>query len=372
MCCEFVFIIIFFMKLSSYKVFQFSILVSIALIASSCREFRAIPGHGGGKRFSEEQRAITKSIRAAVDDMNLMELKGKKVKIVLQSISHSGGGSTRLPGLTSFDMRKTISSSVSNSIANSLGGYTNLVDPKYLLGKDETSTGPRTNNNNFSARDDNRTGANDSFNHGYRYQPNATVNTHSVSTNSDLNYLNSVLQMKCHHEGVVLTNAGDYFLYVIVDILGTNRSRNDLIAYTKDNLTGECELSYYVMNKKGQIVFKLRNTGAKSTYGEQAFVGFNLNRPTHNLKRFKPEAIMAFCEVDETKKSAGVILKRADIINVPMVNKKKETADPDELANQIDSLIKEGDLEKAKTLLKSLKKVDPNHPSIESFSSTLD
>jgi hypothetical protein len=359
------------MIITFFRVLRLSALLIALCLLSSCREIRAIPGHGGGKRFSEEQRAITKSIRAAVDDMNLKEIQGKKVRVILQSISHSGGGSTRLPGWNNFDMRKTISSSVSNSIANSIGGYRSLVDPKFLLGKDETSTGSETNRNDFSTKGDDRTGTNDSFYHSYRYQPNATLNTHSVSTNTDLNYLNSILQMKCHHEGIVLSNTGDHLLYVIVDILGTNRSRNDLIAFTKDKLTGECEISYYVMNKKGQMVFKLRSTGAKSTYGEQAFIGFNLNRPTHNLQRISPEPIMSFSKKNEAKNIKSS-LNDSDIIDISMEHNVKETADPDELANQIDTLIKDGNLEKAKILLKSLKKIDSNHPSVESFSSTLE
>jgi hypothetical protein len=342
------------------------------LVLTSCREIRAIPGHGGGKRFSEEQRAMTKSIRAAVDDMELKELKGKTVRIVLQSIAHSGGGSTRLPGWTSFDARKTISSSLSTVANNTVGGYTNLVDPKFFLGKDETSTGPRTNNNNFSDRNETRYSDNRNFNHGYRYQPNATVNTHSVSTNSDLNYLNSVLQMKCHHENIILSGKGEYTLYVLVDILGTNRSKNDLIAYTRDKLTGECEISYYVMNKANSIHVPLRKTGAKSVYSEQAVIGFNIDYPRHRLKRFSPDKIMSF-----GSKNEGTMINRSaknknHIIDMPLKQPLFSKEDPDELANQIDSYIKEGDNEKAKALFKKLKKIDKNHPSLEGFASTLE
>jgi hypothetical protein len=356
-----------------FRKFSTPIALSLCLLLlCSCREFRAIPGHGGGKRFSEEQRAVSKSIRAAIDDMDLKELKGKKVRVILQTISHSGGGTTRLPGWNSFDMRKSISRNLSGSIQKGLAGYTNLTDPRYLLGKDETSTGSKTNNTNYYDRENTNVSNNSSFNHGYRYQPNATINTHSVSTNSDFNYLNSILQMKCHHEGIYLTNKGDYLLYVLVDILGTNRSKNDLIAYTKEKLSGECEISYYTMQNNGKMLFKLRSAGAKSTYSEQAIGGFNISKPSYKLNRFQPDSIMSFGSKKELPEKMDYDLKKDDLIDVELKTNGAKKVDPDELANEIDNYIKEGNKESARVLYKKLIKSHPDHPRVEEFKASLE
>ena len=42
------------------------LLVLFALVASGCGEMRPVPSHGGGKRFDEEQRAVSSAVETAV------------------------------------------------------------------------------------------------------------------------------------------------------------------------------------------------------------------------------------------------------------------------------------------------------------------
>ena len=62
------------------------------VFTTGCGTLTGIPGHGGGKRFAVEQRLVSATIRAALKDIDVSELKGKKVAIVFDLISDEGGG----------------------------------------------------------------------------------------------------------------------------------------------------------------------------------------------------------------------------------------------------------------------------------------
>lgn len=51
-----------------------------------------IPAHGGGKRYATEQRLVSASIRAALRDIDVSVLKGKRVALVFDIIADEGGG----------------------------------------------------------------------------------------------------------------------------------------------------------------------------------------------------------------------------------------------------------------------------------------
>ena len=50
-----------------------------ALLLTGCGTLTGIPSHGGGKRFAVEQELVAASSRAAVKEMDLSALKGRKV-----------------------------------------------------------------------------------------------------------------------------------------------------------------------------------------------------------------------------------------------------------------------------------------------------
>src|SRR3954468_23847654 len=78
------------------------VVLACALAAGGCGDFRGIPTHGGGKRFDEEQRVVAGAIRRTLADMDLTDLAGKKVTILLDCISQDGGGYITFPGLSSI------------------------------------------------------------------------------------------------------------------------------------------------------------------------------------------------------------------------------------------------------------------------------
>ena len=73
---------------------------AIGVIALACASMilpgcgiTGIPAHGGGKRYATEQRLVSASIRAALRDIDVSALKGKKVALVFDLIADEGSGS---------------------------------------------------------------------------------------------------------------------------------------------------------------------------------------------------------------------------------------------------------------------------------------
>src|SRR3954454_24167944 len=83
--------------------FCIALAISIApALLCGCGEFRGIPSHGGGKRFDEEQRVVAGTIRQTLADIDLAELAGKRVQVVMESIATDGGGNVSFPGVNSI------------------------------------------------------------------------------------------------------------------------------------------------------------------------------------------------------------------------------------------------------------------------------
>ena len=60
---------------------------------SACGTLTGIPAHGGGKRFATEQRLVSASIRAALKDIDVTPLKGKRAALIFDLVADEGGGS---------------------------------------------------------------------------------------------------------------------------------------------------------------------------------------------------------------------------------------------------------------------------------------
>ena len=66
-------------------------LACTSLILPGCA-ITGIPAHGGGKRYATEQRLVSASIRAALRDIDVTMLKGKRVALIFEIIADEGGG----------------------------------------------------------------------------------------------------------------------------------------------------------------------------------------------------------------------------------------------------------------------------------------
>ncbi len=212
-----------------------------ALLTGGCGTYRGIPTHGGGKRFDEEQRIVAGAIRQAVGDMNLKELSAKRLQIVMECISHDGGGSITWPGLQSISANANYSNNVEGA------GEPNDRRTTEVLGAGG----------------------------GLTIQPNPVFFPAVFPTQPDATYLRATVEMKARHDGIIVTDAQpDAVLFLLVDVLGTNRSRTDNILVVDEDYKASCELTYYAVDTRtGQLLFRARQSGAEARYDERHTLG---------------------------------------------------------------------------------------------------
>ena len=114
-----------------------ALMTSSALVLSGCGTLTGIPAHGGGKRFSVEQRLVSSSVRAALKNIDVSSLRGHRVALVFDFIADEGGGTIQggrasLGGLISTG---TVVSPVTNTtnqfqvfdLVNTGTNYTNTL-----------------------------------------------------------------------------------------------------------------------------------------------------------------------------------------------------------------------------------------------------
>lgn len=244
------------------------ILLGLGLLAGGgCGEFRGIPTHGGGKRFDEEQRAIAGAIRQSVADMDLAELSGKRVAIVLDCVAQDGGGNAGFPGLN------YIGAGINGNV-----GTGNLVQINQSL---REGTGVTNDNSNTNL----------GGNAGVGIRPQMDYSTHAFPSSADAVYLKATLEMKALHAGlqVVGGDQADAVLHVLVDVLGTNRSRDERIVSNSEKLQASCEATYYARDAKtGDLIFAARQVSAASKYVELRALGVGTLAIARSIDRTLP------------------------------------------------------------------------------------
>jgi hypothetical protein len=248
----------------------------IAALSGGCGLFRGIPTHGGGKRFDEEQRVVASAIRRTLADMDLAELESRKIQVVIECVAQDGGGTVIFPGLTN------IGAGLSGNVGE--GNFVQIVPV--------VPQGSRTQSNN----DNSNLGGSVSAN----YNTNMTYSPAAMGSSADLAYLHAALEMKARHAGVVLVAAEpEVVLYVLVDVLGTNRSHFTNLVHTTETLEASCECTYYAMDTKtGALVFRARRASSSSTYREQRTWFVEGARVERSIERTTPTSL----PVDEEPK----------------------------------------------------------------------
>src|SRR3954463_113461 len=253
-------------------------MICCALLCGGCGVFRGIPTHGGGKRFDEEQRVVAGAIRQTLADLDVSELDGKKVQISLECISQDGGGNSTFPGING------INAGLSGNIGT--GNVVNVV--------------PSGNGVNLQQDNTSKGGGG---NIGFSYNPMLQSSAAAMSSMPDLGYLKASLEMKARHAGLLLLAPGtpdvEITLYVLVDVLGTNRSRTDEFFWNSDKLLASCECTYYAQDaKSGKLIFAARRASAAAAYSETRHLGHDTAIVDRTLHRTTPTSL----PVDEPRK----------------------------------------------------------------------
>ncbi len=195
--------------------------------------------------------------------MDLVELSGKQVQILVKNVAHDGSATMTWPGPETINLRADGRNTVYDNSRRSIigGGY----------------------------YDDN---SSDSFGGGLsmNYRLQSRYAPAPSRTSEDMNYLRAALEMKAVHSGVRVTaGAAPVMLNVLVDVLGTNRSRHDMIFHVHDELRVACEITYYAIDRaSGLLLFKARRAAAEATYRESRLRGLDDLEVTRQTRRIEP------------------------------------------------------------------------------------
>jgi hypothetical protein len=315
-----------------------SLLVLVVIFISGCGTWRGIPSHGGGKRFDEEQRVVASAIRQAIADMNVSELRGMKIQVRIDAMAQNGGGQLTLPGLSSIS-----------------AGY------------NETSTDGRSNN--IYSRD--------GWDASASVRTDVDLRPTVFASDGDLKYFEAALNMKLLHSGVsIAVKNPDSILYVLVDVLGTNRSRNDSLIAWKDNLRATCELTYYALEpQKNALFFAARRSSAESTYYEKSLLLLNNYQTGRDLEAITP----TYMPIDGKDANTPV-----SIVSTPEPGPDIDSNEPEQSSfekmrkrleqklQEANSYIQSGNLTAAEKNINDIRSVDPEFPGVDTAYSRLE
>lgn len=314
---------------------KISLLILLSVVVEGCNTYRYLPSHGGGKRFDEEERAVSASIRNAVAQVDIQCLIGHKANVTVLTLAHNGGGAVNLPGFNSA------SASYSQNSMN----Y-NYAPYAYLHNQD-------------------------SWNLSLGYQPNTTAWPTVFGTDQDLAYLEAALQMRLRVDGsTVAAPDPEYILYVLVDVLGTNRSKEDSFIVWRDVLTASCELTYYIVDTKtAKVVSGAKRASAEASYCESSIFGLAGYTARRSLYKTVPNPM-------PTDGNDPVIISY-HTIKTTMQQKiqQDEVQYSDPLAaklQQAQSQLNAGNWQAAEKLLMEIRSANSNYPGVAALASRVE
>ena len=184
---------------------------------TGCGTYSPIPAHGGGKRFAVEQALISTAMRSALSDIPIASLRDKKVYLQTAIINDEGGGvmgggrpyaSDQVNLLSSRGDASVNLSGSPNRLQLTAGVITLRADNSYIKDVGFNNSDSRQFGNLLAS---------------YLMRNNIMINPENESEGDP-----------------------DYFLEVIVDVLGSWRSRTDWLLTNKEKLMAIVSLEYVI------------------------------------------------------------------------------------------------------------------------------
>jgi hypothetical protein len=313
---------------------KFLTIIILAAFISGCNTYRFMPSHGGGKRFDEEERAVSAAIRNSIAQLDIKCLAGHKTNVVIVTMANNGGATVQLPGFNSA------------SASYSTNSY-NYGVPYYVVSDQ------------------------DSYSASLSYSPNISASPTVFGTDQDIAYLEASLQMRLRVSGIaVAVSDPNYVLYVLVDVLGTNRSKQDSIIVWRDILTASCELTYYVLDAKtNKIISGAKRASAEASYCEASIFGLAGYEAQRSQRQTSPNPM-------PTDSNDHVIISyKTTEAMTPQKGHEGEPTFRDPLATQLQeaqAYLDADNWQAAERLILKIRAANPNYPGLAALASTVE
>ena len=313
--------------------------ISLAtLLISACASFRGMPTHGGGKRFDEEQRVVSASIRHAANQMDFSKIKSRRVAIEVTSLETSGTGQAFYPGL------------------GSVNTYYDYYDElqKFDFSHRKMALTPEAGSgfvkDNDSTRDNIRVTPNFEFNPSLRANNNIT--------SQDVDYLSKVLEMRLRHDGfqIVPLPQAEAYIVVLVDALGTNLGRKDFLLAFDDDLKASCEMTYYVINPNDQkVICAARAVSSASEYMERNIRFSPIQYHKRKVETFNDHITPLPTSANSFE---GTRAKQTGVYQNP------SRTQADQLIQEAEVALDSNDRKNAQKAITALRKLQPDHQNL--------
>ncbi|HEZ1858890.1 TPA: adhesin [Neisseria meningitidis] len=232
-----------------------TLLLLIPLVLTACGTLTGIPAHGGGKRFAVEQELVAASSRAAVKEMDLSALKGRKAALYVSVMGDRGGYHNNPESATqySYPAYDTTATTKSDALSSVTTSTSLLNAPAAALTRNSGRKGERSAGLSVNGMGD------------YR---NETL----LANPRDVSFLTNLIQTVFYLRGieVVPPEYADTDVFVTVDVFGTVRSRTELHLYNAETLKAQTKLEYFAVDRDSRKLLIAPKTAAyESQYQEQ-------------------------------------------------------------------------------------------------------
>jgi len=234
------------------------LLAFVILLLGGCGTYSPIPSHGGGKRFAVEQELVSASMRKVISEIPVEKLKNKKVLFETTIVNDEGGGyiSGGRPYLNEIVAAQKSKITNAGEYQSALGINASRGDSLYV--KDF----------NFN--------------------------------NSDGKQFTNLLASFLARNNIMLNpiaetdGEADYFLEVIVDVLGSWRSRTDWLLSNKESLKASVSIEYIITPFGGEGETRLvGRIGYESTYTEKYLFWIGPVESEMKILRTEPAGIIS-------------------------------------------------------------------------------
>lgn len=224
------------------------------LILTGCGTITGLPSHGGGKRFAVEQELVAASSRAAVKNMDLSALQGRKVALFVSAMGDQGsgtlsGGRYSVDALIrggyqsnpateteySYPAYDTTATTTADNITSVTGSTSVLNAPSHAKAVTKGSAAERS--------------AKLAVNGNSEYR-NETL----ITNPRDVSFLTGLVQTVFYLRGinVVAPESADTDVFVNVDVFGTIRSRTEFHVYNAETLKAQTKLEYFAVDRNSR------------------------------------------------------------------------------------------------------------------------
>lgn len=269
-------------------------LLFFGFLLTGCGATTGIPGHGGGKRFAVEQELVASATRAAIQQIDLSTIRGKKVNLFVNAIGDTGAGNL-------IGGRFSVVSQLRGDYTQTPPVTEKSVYPRYTANTSSTTTSgtatstttqvTETTNQYPSSKETSQEGTGVVGQVGMEYKGLGAYHNSEEITSNDLLYLSALMQTYLFLQGVYVVppSEAEVDVYITVDVFGTVYTRVEWFVANNEILRAKTSLEIMAVDHNtGKMLMAPKAASAESAYNEQYILWAGPIKINKTLKTGEP------------------------------------------------------------------------------------